>query len=446
VEDLAVVKAEDLMVATLGSCEIDSPILDLLEARWGKGPDFGEEDRMLFDDTVGGVRAAVGEAGLIRSFERAGPRRKIFFEPGRTRAGIVTCGGLCPGLNDVIRGLVMVLWHRYGVKQIDGFRYGYEGLTPAYGHAVTALRPEVVRHIHEDGGTILGSSRGPQDPAVMVEFLRSRGVDVLFVIGGDGTLRGGLAISQEAKRRGMKLSVVGVPKTIDNDVMFVEQSFGFQTAFSQAVNAIRAAHTEALGAMNGVGLVKLMGRHSGFIACFAAVACNDVNYVLIPEVPFPLEGRGGFLESLTERLKLRGHAVVVVAEGAGQNYCNGEGTDASGNAKLGDVGAFLKERIGGYLKEQGVDSTVKYIDPSYIIRSVPTIPSDSVYCFRLAEYAVHGAMAGKTEMVVGRWHNRFVYIPIEVAIRERQRVDPKGDLWMTVLEATGQPRWATGRE
>ena len=380
------------------------------------------------------------------TFEPSGPRNRLFFDPTSFRAGVVTCGGLCPGINDVIRALVMVLHHRYGVAHLEGYRYGYEGLNPACGHPVLTLDPQRVERIHETGGTILGSSRGPQDVATMVDYLQSRRINALFVIGGDGTLRGGHEIALEAIRRDANISVIGIPKTIDNDIMFIDQSFGFQTAFTKAVDAIAAAHIEAKGAPNGVGLVKLMGRHSGFIAAHAGLANNDPNYVLIPEVNFPLDGDGGLLEHLRRRLAARGHAVIVAAEGAGQCYCQAEGADRSGNRALGDIGLFLRERINEHMCSHNVPVNIKYIDPSYMIRGVPATPHDSVYCFQLAADAAHAAMAGRTDMVIGKHHGRFVHIPIATCVRQRQQLDPEGDLWQSVLEATGQPHWPAAGE
>jgi 6-phosphofructokinase 1 len=276
----------------------------------------------------------------------------------------------------------------------------------------------------------------------VVDTLQRLGINLLFVIGGDGTIRAAMKIVGEIASRDAPIAVVGIPKTIDNDIMYIEQSFGFQTAFSEATRYIRAVHTEATGAPNGVGLVKLMGRHSGFIACYASLAMSDANFVLIPEVPFSLEGPNGLFNVLRRRLEARNHAVIVVAEGAGQELMQsaGQGTDASGNKMLGDIGSWLKERISAHFKSVPMEINLKYIDPSYAIRSVPANPHDSVYCIRLAHAAVHAAMSGRTEMVVGRWHGRFVHVPMTLATRERYKVDPDGDLWMAVLEATGQPR------
>ena len=435
-------QATDLEIKTLGPCKIDSPLGKLVTDRRPSYHNVDESDRVLFDDTTSVLAARGLPVEELPAFEPAGARRRIFFDPSKTRAGIVTCGGLCPGLNDVIRALVLELNYHYGVKKIHGFCNGYQGFIAKYKRPTLELTPDYVSGLSEHGGTILGTSRGEQDPAEMVDCLERLGINVLFVIGGDGTLRGALRIAAEVAERGSKIAVVGIPKTIDNDIMYIDQSFGFQTAFSVASESIRSAHVEAQASPNGVGLVKLMGRHSGFIACYASLAKCDANFVLIPEVPFQLEGEDGFLDHLRGRIERRGHAVVVVAEGAGQGLMQqtSRTTDASGNVRLGDIGVFLKGEIEDYFGRIGMELNLKYIDPSYAIRSVPANPYDSVYCIRLSHNAVHAAMSGRTEMVVGRWHGRFVHIPMATAIRERNRVDPDGDLWMSVLESTGQPR------
>jgi len=371
-------------------------------------------------------------------FEMAGPREKIFFDPSKLKCGIVTCGGLCPGQNDVIRAIVMSLFYHYGVKTIFGYRYGFEGLAYKYGHTPLELDPDVVDEIHKYGGTILGSSRGPQDIAEMVDTLERMNVGLLFTIGGDGTLRGTQAIVEEILRRRVKIGVVAIPKTIDNDISYVEKSFGFETAVSESRTAIYGAHTEALGARNGVGLVKLMGRCSGFIAAYASLAHNDVNFCLVPEVPFSLER---FLEALQERLKARGHAVIVVGEGAGQNLMKrSQDRDASGNLKLGDIGVFLRDQIESYFKKIGTDVNLKYIDPSYLIRSVPANASDSAFGLVLGHNAVHAAMTGRTNMLVGYWNHQFTHVPIPLAVSERKQINPHGRLWSNVLSCTGQPK------
>ncbi len=397
-------------------------------------------DRILYDSSLRGIESP----DLAMTFEEAGPREQLFFDPPKTTVGIVTCGGLCPGLNDIIRGIVNQCHRQYGVTRILGFRYGYEGLVQRYGHTPMNLRPDSVAQIHTFGGTILGSSRGQQPVTEMVDTLEDMGIDILFVIGGDGTLRGASALVAELASRGLRKAVVGIPKTIDNDIMFLDKSFGFETAFAEAVNAVKCAYTEACGAVNGVGLLKLMGRDSGFIACFAALAGSNVDYVLIPEVPFTLEGTSGLLESLRYRLAKRGQAVIVVAEGAGQDLLQTDGsTDASGNMRYGDIGLFLKDQINGFFKSRRMEVNLKYIDPSYIVRSVPANAQDNVYCSRLAHAAVHAAMAGKTDMLVGRWHGAFVHLPLEMVTRGRRKVDPNSELWHAVLESTGQPaRWS----
>ena len=431
----------ELLVKTLGACRIESPLATILAKRKTSFYNVEENDRVLFDDTASALSGH--PVGMIPGFTPAGPRRKIFFDPSKTRAGIVTCGGLCPGFNDVIRGLVMELHFLYGIRKIHGFCNGYQGFIPKYGRPVVDLTPQNVSQINEQGGTILGSSRGSQSPIDIVDCLERMGINLLFVIGGDGTLRGAHGIHEEIAKRELKISIVGIPKTIDNDISFIDQSFGFQTAFSVASEVIRAAHVEAKASPNGVSLVKLMGRHSGFIACYAALAHNDANFVMIPEVPYPLDGNNGFLPWLVQRVRNAGHAVVVVAEGAGQEYLIESSTekDASGNTRLGDIGLLLKNRISQEFSMNDLELNLKYFDPSYSIRSVKANSFDSVYCLRLAHNAVHAAMAGYTDVVVSRWHGRFVLVPIPMAVKNRHQVDPYGDLWFSVLESTGQPPW-----
>ncbi|MEI6807167.1 MAG: ATP-dependent 6-phosphofructokinase [bacterium] len=371
------------------------------------------------------------------SMERAGPRRKVFFAPGSVRAAIVTCGGLCPGLNDVVRAVVMVLWYRYGVRDILGLKYGFEGLVPAIGHKPLVLNPEVVADIHRNGGTILGTSRGGQDPGEMVEFLIRSGINVLFTVGGDGTQHGALVLAREIERRKLSISVIGIPKTIDNDIAFTERSFGFETAVAESQNAIDGAHMEAKGVRNGIGLVKLMGREAGFVAAYATLASSDVNLVLIPEQAFSLDKVMSFLQ---DRLLRKAHAVIVVAEGAGQDLVASLGVDASGNKTPGDIGIYLKTAISHHFQKAGIPVSVKYIDPAYLIRSVPANADDSVFCFQLAGNAVHAAMSGRTAMVVGLWNGQFVHIPVEIAIATRKNIDVKSLLWQSVLDNTGQPK------
>jgi 6-phosphofructokinase 1 len=352
---------------------------------------------------------------------------------------VVTCGGLCPGLNDVVRSIVLTLHHHYHVPEILGFRYGYAGLA-GVSEEPTRLTPQVVASVHRQGGTLLGTSRGPHPRDQMLDNLARLGVRVLFAIGGDGTLRGASELADAAEERGQQLGVVGIPKTIDNDLAWVDQSFGFSTAVAEATRAIQAAHNEARGAANGVGIVKLMGRHSGFIAAQASLSSPDVNFCIVPEVPFALDGPGGLLDRLEPRLSSRGHAVIVVAEGAGQELLGPrETTDASGNVKLGDIGVFLRDRIRDHFAGLDTEITVKYIDPSYTIRSLPADAFDAHYCNALGQHAVHAALAGFTDAMVGRWGGHFTVVPLPLVTSSRRRLDPDGDVWQRVLQTTGQP-------
>ena len=374
-------------------------------------------------------------------FEIAGPRSRLFFDSKQTCAGIVTCGGLCPGLNNVIRALYMELYHAYGVRKILGFRGGYKGLDPVHGEEPIVMNSEFVTDIHTNGGTILGTSRGSVDISRAVDNLIRRGVNILFIIGGDGTQRGGNALFQEAKKRGHALSVVGIPKTVDNDIAFVTRTFGYLTAVQEAAHVLNRAHTEASSVHNGIALVKLMGRHAGFIAAGATVASQDVNFVLIPEVAFKLEGPRGLLALLQERLRTRSHAVVVVAEGAGQDMLSAseDERDASGNVRLKDIGPFLRDKIEMHFKTQKIPMVMRYIDPSYIIRSSPANSEDSILCALFARHAVHAAMAGKTGLVIGYLHDTFIHVPIELLTSVKKAMDPAGPAWSAALSATGQP-------
>lgn len=397
-------------------------------------------NRTVSDDVRIPERIEVGASPGLQ-FELAGARSQLYFDPRQTRAGIVTCGGLCPGLNNVIRSLFLELHFGYGVAEVVGFRGGYSGLDPKCGVEPVTITPEFVHDIHQRGGTILGSSRGPVDIPAAVENLIARGVNILFTVGGDGTQRGANAIYQEASRRGHALAVVGVPKTIDNDVGFVSRTFGFFTAVEEACRVLDCAHTEARSVPGGIGLVKLMGRHAGFITAGATVASQDVNFALIPEVPFALEGERGFLAALKARMQRRDHALIAVAEGAGQDLLTADAAtrDASGNVKLQDIGPYLRQRIEAYFKAEGIPVVMRYIDPSYQVRSRPANCEDAILCDLFARNAVHAAMAGKTGLVIGFLHERFIHVPIELLATHTKRLDPASGWWRSVLATTGQP-------
>ena len=420
----------DFTIARLGECRIPSPL---------SGARFtGDGERLLYHSLLEDLKPWMIQGADPPAMEAAGPRERIFFDPARLACGIVTCGGLCPGLNDVIRSIVLSLHHHYGVQKVYGFRYGYEGLVPRYRHEPLQLTPDGVNRIHDLGGSVLGSSRGPQDPAEMVKTLEDLGVGILFAIGGDGTLRGARTIAEEAARRGLAIGTIGIPKTIDNDVPFVQKTFGFETAVAEARRATYAANTEAEAARNGIGLVKLMGRDSGFIAAYTVLVDSHVNFCLVPEVPFGLER---LLAELERRIERRGHAVIVVAEGAGQDLVQGPGgRDASGNVRYGDIGAFLRDAIKDHFQRAGTEVNLKYIDPSYTIRSVPAGAHDSAFCLLLGHAAVHAGMSGRTNMVVSFWNHQFCHVPISLAVSHRRTIDPEGALWSSVLASTGQPR------
>ena len=431
----------DFTIEQLGECKVPSPI-ELskqhgeFRANYVKDTSFVRNKVNVFEDNY-------RENNLTPDnlLQKAGPREFIYFNPAHVTAAICTCGGLCPGLNDVIRAVVRCLYYRYGVKKIKGFRFGFKGFFADSGYDTVDLTPELVDDIHKIGGSFLGTSRGGGNRVSdIVDCLESLSINMLFVIGGDGTQRGSLDIANEVARRGLKVAVVGIPKTVDNDLTLIDRSFGFETAVQKAKDAVTAIHMEAHSQINGIGLVKLMGRESGFIATATALASHEVNFCLIPEVPFDLDGPNGFLHYLEIRLQKRGHAVIVVAEGAGQELLNKTNqTDASGNKKLADIGTFLRDKITEYFKEKDIHINLKYIDPSYQVRAAVANANDSIYCERLGNNAVHAAMAGKTKMVVGLVHDKYVHIPIDVVTSKRNVVDPEGALWRDALDATGQP-------
>jgi 6-phosphofructokinase 1 len=427
-------------ITTLGDARIPAPVHKRVHGanRFGF---VSEADRVLIDVTVNRACKTFADGTLPPSYELAGPRERIYFDPSKLKCALVTCGGLCPGLNDIIRSIVLELHYGYGVRNISGVRYGLRGFIPRYGYDVMDLTPSEVVNIHERGGVVIGSSRGPQNVEEIVDSLERMNIGILFMIGGGGTLQAATHIADTVLQRGLRTSIVGVPKTIDNDIYMVSRSFGFDTAVEVSTRAIVSASNEAEGYPNGIGLIKLMGRHSGFIAATATLAQQDVNFVLIPEVDFDLEGPHGLLHTLEMRLADRGHAVIVVAEGAGQKFFEGQAQelDLSGNVKLKDIGLFLKENILAHFADRSTQISIKYIDPSYMIRSLPANANDRVFCNFLGRNAVHAGMAGKTDLLIGNCNNHFVHVPMKLLAGKRKHVDPKGMLWRSALEATGQP-------
>jgi 6-phosphofructokinase 1 len=428
---------DQFVVSTLGPCTVPSPLGLSTHVGDGLAHFVPDETRVLYK--IAGETAE--DFSLDLFMERAGPRERIYFDPVTTRAAVVTCGGLSPGVNNVIRSLVMELCFAYGVRDIVGFRYGFRGMNPAHGLEPMKLNYDFVRTIQNEGGSVLGVSRGAEDASVLVDTLVAMGIRILFCIGGDGTLRGAHAVAAEIARRGEQIAVVCIPKTIDNDIPFVYKTFGFDTAVEVVRQAIDGAHVEATGALNGVGLVRVMGRDSGFIAAYGCLASVQVNFCLVPEVPFDLYGEGGLLDVLVKRLERHGHAVIVVAEGAGQQFFPDRAReyDPSGNVVPHDIGIFLREEITRHLKDRGLNFAMKYIDPSYMIRSVEANASDAIFCDNLARNAVHAGMAGKTDTVIGLWHGVYTHVPIPLTVRGRRHIHPESYLWRSVVAATGQP-------
>ena len=429
----------DLQVPTLGHRTVNSPLYYMASESDLHCGFVSDDIRIRHDVEVG----PNSDSGNLLSFEQAGPREKIYFNSAETSAAIVTCGGLAPGLNNVIRSVVKELRENYGVQRILGMRNGYLGLNPESGLSPIELTDAFVDEIHKLGGTVLGTSRGPQDIKTMVDYLVELKVNILFCLGGDGTQRGAHALSQEVQQRNLNISVIGIPKTIDNDINYVDITFGYTTALEKAAEVIRGAHVEARGVVNGIGLVKLMGRDAGFIAAGASVISQEVDFTLVPEVDFHLHGDKGLLKALETRMRNRGHAVIVVAEGAGQQHFDQDEIirDASGNIRHKDIGTLLRKEIPEYLSERGIKATIRFIDPSYFIRSIPANAYDRYLSDALARNAVHAAMAGRTGMMIGSTHRRMIHVPIPAVVASKKKMDVTGDLWRAVLKATGQPIW-----
>jgi 6-phosphofructokinase 1 len=434
----------DFTIEELGKPSVKSP-LQMSTVMGDQMANYVTEDQYIRLDTS--IIPGHENNDKLQMLQCAGPRQLIYFTPAHVHAGIVSCGGLCPGINDVIRSIVRCLWFRYGVTRISGIRYGYLGFLPEYQYNVKKLEPSNVDDIHKLGGTYLGSARGGgREVEKIVDTMERLNLNMLFTIGGDGTQRGTMDIAEEISKRHLKISMIGIPKTVDNDFAIIDRSFGFNTAVAKAVEVVKAAHVEAVSAINGIGLVKVMGRDSGFIAAHTALASHEANFVLVPEVPFNLEGYNGFLYHLEERLKKRRHAVVIVAEGAMQDQLvKDKKTDAGGNLKMADVGIYLRSRIIKYFEEKKVEINLKYIDPSYAIRSAPADPDDSIYCERLGNAAAHAAMAGKTKLIIGLVNNEFVHLPIRTVITHRNKIDPESSMWRDTIDAVNQPALMVNR-
>jgi 6-phosphofructokinase 1 len=401
---------------------------------------LSDDDRyMMYDPQVYGMDLSGKHALSLSPFRMrmAQAAEHLHFDNKETTVGIVTCGGLCPGLNDVTRGLTYMCHRTYKVKRVIGFRYGFWGLSAEGRDTAIELDPRRVRSVHNRGGTFLGSSRGPQSAIEMVDTLVQFNVNILFTIGGDGTQRGASKIVEEIQKRKLDIAVMGIPKTIDNDLGFSHRTFGYQTAVEHAAHAIRAAYSEAASHPYGVGIVKVMGRHSGFIAAEATIASQDANLCLIPENKLTQEA---FFELVESRFRQADTLVICVAEGFGQEWVEtGDlGKDASGNKKLADIGTYMRDLMTAWMKKhpKAHVGTVKLIDPSYMIRAVPANTSDASFCVNLATLAVHEAMRGTTNALIVNWYRNFIVIPIKLAVSLRKVVALNGELWRQVREVT----------
>jgi len=382
-------------------------------------------------------------------FLRAGPRKSLYWDPKKTKAAIVNCGGLCPGLNSVIRELVMSL-DMYGCKDIYGIVGGYKGVMEP--EKWLKLTPKYVEEMHVKGGSFLVSDRGNPPHLDMAKMYQKHGINQVYIIGGDGTAKGAMQTYEQMLGprpgkgyKGVDLmqaidhgcSMCSIPKTIDNDIPVLDFTFGFHTAVAKAVEAIDTAYTEATCNANCMGLVKLMGRHAGFIAMYACIAARHVDLCLISEMDVDMEEVKKYI---AEKMKTQKYCTVVIAEGLGDTLIQGGGVDAGGNKTLADVGPWFKKQIEAHMKATGAPFTCKYIDPSYIIRAAPPDAFDSVYCSNLAQSAVHGCFAGYTGFCVGKYANHYAMLPIdEITSRKSRTVNVRGRWFSRLMFTTKQP-------
>jgi len=416
-------------------------VINPMVKKW-PGRHFVNPDELVMGHIItNDSKQAARDSETANGCFRANATRHIYWDPKDVRAAIVTCGGLCPGLNSVVRELTDCLYNEYGVKDILGMRGGYHGLSNPEELTPMYLTPKIVNEIHMKGGSVLMAGRGGNDCIRIVDKLKERDINMLFVVGGDGTQSGAHALFLEARKRKMPISIVGVPKSIDNDVMYFDKTFGFESAVAEAVSVIRGSFVEATSANRAVSIVKLMGRDAGFVSMYAAVASNLVDLCLIPEVDVKLQDVLAYVDKV---LAQKGYMVVAVAEGAGQNFVESEGVDPTGHTKYGDVGVFLRDAINEHLKRSDDGGRSFYFDPSYMIRAVPANPIDHIFCSRLSRDAVHTAMRGYTGVCVGPIHNIIIIMPMNNIASRQKTVNVHRNMWQVCVHQSGMPQQLAG--
>ncbi|MGA7341196.1 MAG: 6-phosphofructokinase [Terracidiphilus sp.] len=441
---------------------------------------------------------AEADGAVDLSLPEARPRTHLRYplQPGAMLGiGILVSGGIAPGINAVIDGIVLrhSLYHarqcargrRHSIE-ILGYREGFKGLLRPGVHP-QRLNSAAIRGVVEIGGSYLGTSRadellpgtGPNRNAKLeaaIGRLQNDGVHILYVIGGDGSMSCAHALWHYARRKGYELSVVGIPKAMDNDILWVWQSFGFLSAVEEARQAILHMHTE-VSSNPRVGIVQLFGSDSGFIASHAgySTACD---LVLIPEDPMTMDDIVTHIsERLTDRFgngqDIAGpYALVVMAETAlpadARKYIDdprvglsegkrgekealksfldngrrvrGQTPDELRTAGLKIVSRVLQDRIQQELepREYWRDFRVITNEPRHLIRSIPPSVTDVIFGERLGALAVDNAMAGYTDFMVSQWLTEFVLVPLPLVVLGRKRVPTNGIFWKSVLSKTGQ--------
>lgn len=325
------------------------------------------------------------------------------------KLGILTGGGDCPGLNAVLRACARYCNER-GTSLI-GYMNGWQGVLE--GESMLLDRRAVKGIVHL-GGTILGTSR--TDPlevngglARMKHTLEEDGVEGLIVVGGDGTLSAALELSREG------FNVLGVPKTIDNDLCGTDVTFGFDTAVSIATDAIDRLHTTA-EAHKRVIVVEVMGNHSGWIAAYAGIA-GGADVVLVPEVPFELRD---VCDRIRDRERRgRSFSIVVIAEGARSLERADEPVERRGKIRPGQISFWLADEI-----EKAIGTETRFVVLGHIQRGGTPTAYDRILATRYGIHAAELAMQGRWGMMVSLSGRHMDAVPLEEAVGQLRELDP----------------------
>lgn len=466
-----------------------------------RGDDRDEGARIVVDarrkyhDPLEGITPAAWNLTM----PEAGPRRYVSYpQKNQLKVGILVSGGIAPGINAVISGII-ARHHAYQAwsqkinknyaLEILGYSEALKGLLHA-GRPAVPLDLKTVREAVNHGGSILPTARADElldleDPKQrdgaldkVTSRLINQQIDILYIIGGDGSMRAAHAISCRARRNPInELSVIGIPKTMDNDILWVWQSFGFLSAVEFAKQAILQLHTEVMSNPR-LCVIQLFGSDSGFVVSHAALASGVCDAVLIPEVNFTLKQLSGYIRY---RLQDRPHSdkpyggIVALAETAipldWREYVSATAEVADGSEKviltpeeLRAIETFESHgrrvhgqtpdalRSGGLrLVSQILQREIRKLgdrwssyrvftnEPRHLIRSIEPSVSDVIFAQRLGTLAVDNAMAGYHDFMISQWLTEYVLVPLKLVVLGRKRVPEHGIFWKSVRASTGQP-------